>query len=295
MVVVGLDVGEVDVLEVRVDPRDLRELAAPRVLDEAGGVHVEDQILLERRKQGQLGPVDVGEMAVMPDQVLVVDAAQRADVVRVPAPADIRRVEMADERIAPVDRRWLRLVVAAAGGAAGQRIQAVGPGGAGNGAVPAVAHAEVLGQVVVDGEIRAVVVLHDHARIGVGDVAALERVSEARREPVHLAAADLKVGLGRGVVGIPVRIRDVSGRRVRDRILLAVRRVRHPRLEAVDFVAAVLERQVAEHVVKRPVLQHQHDDVLDVLQTAALFRLAHRLHAPSRDRGCGRRQSSHRD
>ena len=217
---------------------------------------------------------------MMADQVLVIHAAQRAHVVRVPAPAHIRRIQMPDERVASVDRRRLGLVVAAAVGASGQRVQAVGPGGAGDGAVPAVADAEVLREMVVDGEVGVVVVVHDHARIGIGHVATRQRVRKARGEAVHRAAADLKVGLSGGVIGIPVGIGDVRGRRVRDRILLAVRRVRHLGLEAVDVVAAVFEREVPEHVVERPVLQHQHDDVLDLVQTAALFRLAHRLHAP---------------
>ena len=36
--------------------------------------------------------------------------------------------------------------------------------------------------------------------------------------------------------------------------------------EPVDVVAPAFERQVAEHVVERPVLHHQDDDVLDLLE-----------------------------
>jgi hypothetical protein len=50
-----------------------------------------------------------------------------------------------------------------------------------------------------------------------------------------------------------------------DRVAPAGVLIGHPRLEPIDVLAAALERQVAEHVIKRTVLQHQHDDVLDPL------------------------------
>jgi hypothetical protein len=45
--------------------------------------------------------------------------------------------------------------------------------------------------------------------------------------------------------------------------------VGHPRSKAIYVVASTLEREVTEHVIERAVLQHQYDDVLDPLETAA--------------------------
>jgi hypothetical protein len=43
-------------------------------------------------------------------------------------------------------------------------------------------------------------------------------------------------------------------------------RVGHSRLEAVDFEPVVLEAEVAEHVVERAVLEHEDDDVVDLVE-----------------------------
>jgi hypothetical protein len=36
--------------------------------------------------------------------------------------------------------------------------------------------------------------------------------------------------------------------------------------QTIDIPAAPLERQIPEHVIKRAVLHHQHDDVVNLLQ-----------------------------
>jgi hypothetical protein len=43
----------------------------------------------------------------------------------------------------------------------------------------------------------------------------------------------------------------------------------HSRSKAIYVGAGTLERQVTEHVIEGAVLQHQNDDVLDPLKTAA--------------------------
>ena len=87
----------------------------------------------------------------------------------------------------------MRQVIAAARGAAGNRVEAVGPGRAGNRAEPAIADSELPGEVIVDRDVGGVVVAHHAARIPVLNPAAGQRVGEARDETVHFAAADLQV------------------------------------------------------------------------------------------------------
>lgn len=56
-------------------------------------------------------------------------------------------------------------------------------------------------------------------------------------------------------------------------IVRALPAVLQSRLQSVDLGPAFLEREVAEHVVERPILEEQHDDVLDRIQAHVHLRL----------------------
>jgi hypothetical protein len=55
--------------------------------------------------------------------------------------------------------------------------------------------------------------------------------------------------------------------------------VSHPWPTTIHLVAPTVEREIAEHVVERTVLQHQYDDVLDPLKTGGR---GHRERPPRR-------------
>src|SRR5215468_2597409 len=93
VVVVRAFRAEADVDEVRIDPGNGRERAGRRVLEEA----LRPQKLL---------PVEVRGNAEIAERVQRVDEPQhRYDVVCVPAPGDVRGIEVADERVQVVERR----------------------------------------------------------------------------------------------------------------------------------------------------------------------------------------------
>jgi hypothetical protein len=96
---------------------------------------------------------------------------------------------------------------------------------------------------------------------------------EARDEPVHLPAADLLIDGSARVIGILGRC-ELRARQVMDGIVDAPVAVLELGLQPVD-VGATGEREVAEHVVEGAVLEHQDDDVLDLVQVARGF--GHRL------------------
>ena len=75
-----------------------------------------------------------------------------------------------------------------------------------------------------------------------------------------------------GVIG------DRRGLEMADRVAASVVVVGELFPQAVDVVAPALERQVSEHVIKRAVLEHQHDDVVDLLQIGHARVLSH--HTP---------------
>ena len=118
--------------------------------------------------------------------------------------------------------------------------------------------------MVVDWQVRAVVVTHHHCGIAL-DAAAAKRGVATRDETAHPAVADLNVDCIGGVVGI---FAQLSALEMVDRIAPAGVLIREVRLQAVDVAAALLERQVAEHVVERAVLQHHDHDRVDLLEIA---------------------------
>jgi hypothetical protein len=60
-------------------------------------------------------------------------------------------------------------------------------------------------------------------------------------------------------------VRDRRAVEMKDRIAPPLMLVRELRSQTVDIIAPALEREVSEHGIKRTVLEHQHDDVLDLL------------------------------
>jgi len=119
--------------------------------------------------------------------------------------------------------------------------------------------------VVVDGQVAAVVVAHhdvDELRLR----AALRKVGD---EAAHVVR-DLLGDAGAAVAWVLV-LRQGRTLEVPNLVALALVAVRHARLQAVDVRAGALEAEVAEHVVERAVLEHEDDDVLDLLQVGRGF------------------------
>ena len=201
----------------------------------------------------------------------------------------LRGVELARERGEVVDRDLLRVLAAC--GAAGEGVEAVRPGGARDGGEPAVADAELAREVVVGGEVGAAVVAHDHVDRG-SLRPALGVVGDEAAHPVR----DLLGDAGTAVAGI-LRLRQRSPLQVPDRVLLALVAVRETGRRPSTSVPTRFEAQVAEHVIEGAVLEHQHDDVLDLLEVGDALVLgggdvALRGPALGRARAGGRRLST---
>ena len=135
--------------------------------------------------------------------------------------------------------------------------------------MPPVTDTELLREVVEHGHVEGVVVAHHDPRIGILDAASGKRLRIAR-EPIHSAAVDLPIDRRRRVLRIPALVGKVPRAEMVDRIAPATQAVCHPWPQTINLGAATLEREVAEHVIKGAILQHQHDDVLDPLETVAL-------------------------
>ncbi len=240
--------GEID--EIGVDPRDRRQVARCRPLQEAP---VAEQILT----------IEVTGERTAGEPVLRIDQPQcRHVIVRVPAPLHLRVVQMPHEGGEVVRARRAQVVAMTAGRARGG-VASVRHRRPANGAEPVVTDAELLGEIRVHRQLVGGVIGHDRCR-GV----ALERRLGSRLrvvggEPTHLSArhllVDARARMARilcldeprhlGLVhriGMPAGIVLRSGRRAFD--------------VGSSFVAA----QEAEHVVEGTVLQHQDDDVVDL-------------------------------
>jgi hypothetical protein len=114
--------------------------------------------------------------------------------------------------------------------------------------------------VVVDREVASVVVAHDH----VHELRLLAFLREVGDESAHVPA-HLLGDAGAAVARILV-LRQRRPLEVANLVRLAAVDVCHARLQAVDVGPAGLDRQVAEHVVERAVLEHEHDDVVDLAE-----------------------------
>jgi hypothetical protein len=170
VIVVGLEAGGVVVAEVRVDPGDRRQRAPGGVLEETRRLGVDP---LEPSFPVQVGPAEEREPVVMTERVASVGETQGASFEGIPAPRDAVRVQMPHERRLVIQRGEVaRQVIAAARGAATNRLQPVGPGRPGNRAEPPIANRELARQVIVDRNIGGVVVTHHAGRIPIMDAAA---------------------------------------------------------------------------------------------------------------------------
>lgn len=113
--------------------------------------------------------------------------------------------------------------------------------------------------MIIDRDIRPVVVTHDAPRVRVLHSASGKRLGKARDEAVHLAAADLQVDGGGGVIGIVADSRRVE---LVDRIPSPAVLVSELRPQPIDIAAAAFEREVSEHVIERAVLKVQDNNVV---------------------------------
>ena len=216
---------------------------------------------------------------MVPEGVAGVGQAQGTHLEGIPAPRDTVGIEVPHERRLVVHRREVvRQVIAAARGAAGNRVEAVGPGRAGNRAEPVIANGELSGEVIVDRDVGGVVIARYVARIPVHNPTAGQCLGEARDEPVHFTAADLQVDRARGMIGV---IGDRRGLEMVDRVAAPVVVVSELFPQAVDVVAPTLERQISEHVIKRAVLEQQDNDVVDLPEIGQADVVRHH-HTPRR-------------
>src|SRR5207302_2030164 len=134
----------VEVAEVGVDPGDRRERALGGVLEEAGRLGVYPD--LKRGFPVQVFRAEKREVVVVSEGVTGVGETQGSDLEGIPAPGNAVGIEVPYERRLVVHRRAVvRQVIAAVRGAAGNRVEAVGPGRAGNRAEPAIADSEMPG------------------------------------------------------------------------------------------------------------------------------------------------------
>jgi hypothetical protein len=125
--------------------------------------------------------------------------------------------------------------------------------------------------MIVDRDVRGVVVAHHATRIRVPHAAVRQRLREALHEAVHLPAADLQLDRVAGVIGI---VRDRRAIQMMNRVEPVVL-VGELRSQTIDIAATPLEREIPEHMIKRAVLQHQHDDAVDLLQIREPTLLSH--------------------
>ena len=246
MVVVRAGGPERQVVEVRVDPGDGRQVTFGGALDEAAVA--EDVALVEERRDVLDRQSDLG--VEQPDR--------RHVVVRVPAPLVV--LQVAHERGDVVRATRLDVVAQAVGGA-GRRVAAIRHRRARDGTEPVVADAELAREEVVDGQMFRRVVRHHDAGVG---AAALAGLHEVRDEAAAV--------VGELLVHAPTRVARVlrlGHRRSRRRMnveRLAAILVLHRRRGPLDVFAALVDREEAEHVVERPVLHHQDDDVVDLAE-----------------------------
>ena len=150
-------------------------------------------------------------------------------------------------------------------------VEAVREGLAGERAEVAVQHRVVLGQGADDGQVRdrlagavgvEVRVVADREGVGLGQRHArvVRRGGRPLQEAVHLAEVVLDQEAFPAVVGVAVAAALEVGRQRVVAVVVAVRR------QVGQVVPAVGAGQPAEEVVERPVLHHQHDDVLDAVR-----------------------------
>ena len=246
MVVVRAGRAERQVVEVRVDPRDGGQVALRRPLEEAAVA--EDVAAVEERGHVLEREADLG--VEQPDR--------RHVVVRVPPPLVV--LQVAHERRDVVRPARLDVVAQAVRGAGGG-VAAVRHGRARYGAEPVVADAELAREEVVDGQMRGRVVRHHDAGVGAAALAGLHEVRDeaagvARELLVHAPARVARV----------LRLGHRRPRRRVDGERLAAIVVLHRERRPLDVGASLLDRQEAEHVVERPVLHHQDDDVVDLAE-----------------------------
>ena len=271
MVVVRVRPEHPQVLEARIDPRDLRQLPRGHVVEERSLL---GQLAHDLLADAQLAGVDVPEAVVAAQAIRRVDGAERARIERVPAPVDVRLVEVAHERRELV-QRW-RDVVSTPGRLPGERVQPVRPRGPRHRAEPAIDHAVLGREVIVDRQIVAVVVPHHETRVGHRHVQLLgargRDPGEVVDEPLA-AVRELLVDRAARVIWILRFSGELSLSKVVDRVAgpFVHVEVRVGSAQPVDVgpIASTQRRregQVPEHVVERAVLEHQHDDVLDLVQ-----------------------------
>ena len=153
---------------------------------------------------------------------------------------------------------------------AGDRVEAVRPGVAGDRAVPGVAHAVRAREEVVDREVLGRVVAHRQRAPLLGRLLLADEVLD---EPA-VAVRELLGDRGRPVLGVEALVERLP--RPVERGLAGPERKHRDPLPAVVLVPLVAVQpvhvrqpvalQVAEHVVERSVLHHQDDDVVDLPQ-----------------------------
>ena len=221
--------------EVRIDPRDRWQRALPRGLEEL--VHLVD-------RPGRQAVVDV--------------RPQEREIVGVVLPADAAVRQLVKHRARGQRRR--HGVVFLAFRRARDRVKAVRLRRPGDRRMPVVADAVLPGEQVEDRQFGGVVIPHDPAEIARRD---FREVRHESRVPARYLIVHVFPRMPRIV------FEDGAGQ-ARRRVGHAAVRVGFRAGEAVDG-KHILEPQVPEHVVERPVLQHQNDDVLDLIESRHSF------------------------
>jgi hypothetical protein len=125
-----------------------------------------------------------------------------------------------------------------------------------------VADAELAREEVIHRQLLRGVVRHDDA--GVAGEAGRARLHVIRDE-ADVVSLQLLVDAPARVAGV-LRLRHRRPCRGVDEEALAAVVVFHRQCRPLHILAAVLDREETEHVVERPVLHHQDNDVLDLLQ-----------------------------